>query len=705
MFRPIHGIYITLLLFVLLPFASAAGLAESPELQPEEHRHYAENGVLDLRDHDFTSKYGLVEMVGDWEFYPNRFLRPGEDVQPEMYLPTNYRWDENQDLPTQGYGSYRLTILLPEHPPKQELKLFYREVGSSAQFIWNSHVIAQTGHPASTPGRYQGEWRTGLSAEAEYATEVELIVHVANFDSANGGIIDAPILGSAQRLEEFFYSDMALNYTIAGVLLIMGVYHLFIFFIRSSEEAPFWFAVAAIWLGIRALAVDNFAITIMFPGILIEETMRLNYLSFCIPVLSVSLFVHFSYPSPFGKVVAFLSALGSGAYAIAILVFPPSLFSSWLFSYQVFALGITVCLFAIVIWAVLSRKPFAGTFSVGFLAIGLAAIYDILKTIFAIPSPSLTSYGMVLFVVILAFNLSRRSNHALDSERQMSDRLSNINQAMERFVPREFLQFLKKEEITEIELGDNSEEFLTVLFADLVGFSEMASNTHQNEIFNLINGFLAEMGPIIRKHNGFVDKYMGDGIMALFPGNASNAIQAAIEMQHKLDNMNETQAQENWPKLHMGIGIHSGTCVLGTIGEVQRMDTSVISDAVNMSNRLQDLTRPLDTRILISAETHRLAVQPERFYVRKIGNIPVKGRQEGMEVMEVINADPPSLWKQKRSVRRDFERAVGYQLSGEREAAHSLFTELSQRAPDDGAVRWYLKKLNAAETSDGVHID
>jgi len=111
------------------------------------------------------------------------------------------------------------------------------------------------------------------------------------------------------------------------------------------------------------------------------------------------------------------------------------------------------------------------------------------------------------------------------------------------------------------------------------------------------------MGPVIRANNGFVDKYMGDGIMALFPGDARNAIDAALGIREALAEYNSHRSHSGYAPIRIGIGIHRGPLMLGTIGENQRMDSTVISDTVNAASRLEGLTKKFQRDILISGET------------------------------------------------------------------------------------------------------
>ena len=168
--------------------------------------------------------------------------------------------------------------------------------------------------------------------------------------------------------------------------------------------------------------------------------------------------------------------------------------------------------------------------------------------------------------------------------------LQRIIAASFRFVPREFLSVLHKESIVDVSLGDQTQRQMTIMFSDIRSFSSLSEDMSPSENFQFINTLLSQMCPTIREHMGFVDKYLGDGIMALFPRGADDAVQAAIAMRTQLARFNEARSRTGKRPIRIGTGLHSGLLMLGTIGETERMEVTVISDAVNLASRVEQLT-------------------------------------------------------------------------------------------------------------------
>jgi class 3 adenylate cyclase len=177
--------------------------------------------------------------------------------------------------------------------------------------------------------------------------------------------------------------------------------------------------------------------------------------------------------------------------------------------------------------------------------------------------------------------------------------LKHTNLSIERFVPHAFLQLIGKPSIMEVELGDNAHREMTILFSDIRDFTPLSEAMTPDENFSFINSYLEKMGPIIRDHNGFIDKYIGDAIMALFES-PDDAVRASLAMVDALERFNRHWHAAGHAPVVSGIGINTGSLMLGTIGEQNRMDGTVISDAVNLASRIESLTKVYKVGVLIS---------------------------------------------------------------------------------------------------------
>ncbi|MDM8535493.1 adenylate/guanylate cyclase domain-containing protein [Desulfobacterales bacterium HSG17] len=214
------------------------------------------------------------------------------------------------------------------------------------------------------------------------------------------------------------------------------------------------------------------------------------------------------------------------------------------------------------------------------------------------------------------------------------DEKTALLQACNRFVPHEFLELLGRKSIKEITFGDNVQKDLSVLFTDIRGFTLLSESMIPEANFKFLNSYLSAMGPVLRKHKGFIDKFIGDAIMALFY-NADQAVQAGMEMLENLKYFNINQKEKGFPEIRIGIGINTGELMLGTIGENNRMETTVISDAVNLASRIEGLTKTYNTPFLISEYTYKELKHTKHFSINFIDRVAVRGRKEPVGIYEV----------------------------------------------------------------------
>ena len=212
--------------------------------------------------------------------------------------------------------------------------------------------------------------------------------------------------------------------------------------------------------------------------------------------------------------------------------------------------------------------------------------------------------------------------------------LKHTNLSIERFVPKAFLAIVGKSSIVDVALGDNRRQDMTILFSDIRNFTTLSESMTPDENFTFINAFLERMGPVIRTHDGFIDKYIGDAIMALFP-RADDALKAGLAMLAALDAFNDERRAAGLAPIAIGIGVNTGSLMMGTIGEEHRMDGTVISDAVNLAARIESLTKEYRVEFLISQHTFDALADARAYDIHPRDNVVVKGKTRPVTLFEV----------------------------------------------------------------------
>lgn len=280
-------------------------------------------------------------------------------------------------------------------------------------------------------------------------------------------------------------------------------------------------------------------------------------------------------------------------------------------------------------------------------------------------------------------------NYMAETIQNYAARLENLLAAYSRFVPKKFLHFLQKESIVDVQLGDQVQREMTILFSDIRSFTTLSESMTPAENFNFINSYLRRVGPTIRHHSGFIDKYIGDGIMALFPNEPDDAVMASIDMIKAVEEYNIHRSASGYQPIRIGVGIHTGMLMLGTIGEDERMDGSVISDAVNLCSRLEGLTKVYKVSVIISRETLEKLRDPGRYHIRFLDNVQVKGKTKAVSVYEVYDADPVDVIERKDKSRERTESAIRLFFERRPQDALNILAVQQEEYPDDTLIKMY----------------
>ena len=265
------------------------------------------------------------------------------------------------------------------------------------------------------------------------------------------------------------------------------------------------------------------------------------------------------------------------------------------------------------------------------------------------------------------------------------DQMDKLYRSTERFVPKAFLELLNKRNVEEVQLGDNIETEVTALFTDIRDYTTITERQTADEAFRFINSYLEVMAPIIRSHNGFIGQYIGDAMMALFPSSPNDAIEAVFAMSDALEVFNKKMNKSGYPKLRVGYGLNTGPAIIGTIGESERMDANVISDAINTASRVESLTKRYQVQFLITDLTKDKLVGESPYTFRPVDKILLKGKAQSRYLFEVSKPEKlsnPDLYIDAFS---HFER-------GEFKEAKRLLGEFLEKNPNDFPAQNILSK-------------
>ncbi len=264
-----------------------------------------------------------------------------------------------------------------------------------------------------------------------------------------------------------------------------------------------------------------------------------------------------------------------------------------------------------------------------------------------------------------------------------------ISNQFQKFVPPKLTWLIKRQE---------GKFPTTILFSDVRNFTQMSESMTPDEVYEFVNTYLGLMTQPIEAHDGIVDKYIGDAIMALFvdekqdPIEAANhAFQAALGMQEALNDYNRQRKQDGRAPVGMGIGIHSGEAFLGTVGSAGRMSSTALGDAVNFASRLESMTKYYHCNMIISSQTYRLLEQPKVLW-RELDFVRAKGKSKPESILEIFNGDAEPLRSRKQEILSPYHQGLMYYFAQDWPAALQFFDQCLSSFPDDTVSKMYIKR-------------
>ncbi|MEZ4384206.1 MAG: adenylate/guanylate cyclase domain-containing protein [Nannocystaceae bacterium] len=716
--------------------AAAAPLAcAAPPLKIE-----AVDGALDLSAWDGEAP-AQVALRGAWRLYWRELLeprdlpelalrRPSALHDPALDFDVELGGDPSSARPRDGWATYVLSVTLPPRFPSDEAADPWMISLESQGQPLRLEVLSDEGEPLAPPlvagvvATTAQEW---VASDRDVARPLVptggrplvLLLQTARFPGdfrTKPGVIT---LGRSAAIEGEHAARRQNRLIVIGVCLVMGLYHLALFVLRRSERAPLFFALLSLTFALRQFfRFDLFEDRT--PG---HDAYRLHavveYVAFFAVVPLFIAFIRALFPRDLPRRV--VTAIGGvTVLASALAALPLGLAAATLSFFELFTL-FAVLVAAAAMIRVIARgrdRQVTTILGAGIAVLLLTTLNDILSNRGLIRSVPLEHVGMFAFIFAQAMVLAVLNMRA-------RGQAEGLARGLARFVPSEFTRLLGKRDIVDVKLGDAVHGEMTVLFCDIRGFTGLSERIEVPQIFALLNTIYARLAPLIREHHGFIDKYIGDAIMALFPGPPRDALAAAIAISEAIATVRLPRdmvltATGAAPELAIGIGVHRGPVMLGTIGERQRMEATVIADAVNVASRLEGLSKRFGAGVLLSAEVVAAihadargssgssdssdddgaatdAVLAE--HSRDLGHVRLEGKRRSVEIVEVFAADPPPLRQAKRASRPAFAAALARFQAGDFAAAAAAFAALAKDCPNDQPAAVYAAAAAALAAS------
>ncbi|WP_061248244.1 adenylate/guanylate cyclase domain-containing protein [Leptospira alstonii] len=666
-------------------------------LESERPRISAVSGVIDLSSWNLEV-YGPVALQGDWNFRWNEFTEnPNIDSEKNRTIPVPKAWtriqeSDGKNYPGTGIATYFLKVILPEDQSSASLAIL-AETSETAYEVWiDGTKIGSQGIPGKTQETSTPEWNVKILPFRVQKKEFQIRIPLSNFYHARGGLTARLILGNEDQIIRLREKRMTVDVFLLGFLIAMALYHFTLYFLRKKDLALLYFGILCFVFCFREISTGQNLIHVIFPGVSYIAHMRIVYLSFYLIPPITTAFLRALFPEEIKKEIYYAIVFIASIFSLIVVSQDPVFFTGTIESYYVFTFLCFAIGFYALALALIRKKPGAIAILIGMSAVFLAYSQDVFYNKRIIPTFILAPFGLIALIFSEAFLLAKRYSLAFDAVQDMSESLKKVNSSYRLFVPKELLKILNKHDILDIKLGDIVEEEMSLLYNEIRTFSDHSEKMTGKENFEFINSFLGKVGPVIRERDGFIDKYFGEAFLALFPPQPEKALESAVEIQRILREFNRERIANGKDPVRSGSGIHTGPILLGTIGEAERMESTVISPSVNVASKIGQLSRMYDSSLLITDSTLFRLTNSSGYFYRVVDRIQIRDQRSIYTVLEVFNGLPENLINSYMNTREEFERGILLFREKHFEEACVVFNRILEKNRADQAARVYLEK-------------
>ena len=535
----------------------------------------------------------------------------------------------NPEKGAYGYATYRL--MLTGLSPHVRYAFFIRRSPASAcnfyadgKLIYSAGTVSavkETAKPAYKP--IYAEFAAGADGTAE------LVVQVSNWVYRKGGLWTSVFFGEQDDIYRYYNTSAGIIFFICALLFFLCIVSFTVYVLNPRKRAPLYFTLFLVSLILR-MSVNAFnIISLIFPAFSYSLLFKLEYAVLWIAAPAFLYFLSSMFPCSV-RFKLLRNAYGIVQFAIMIAGFalPISIVNRLIPFFQITTVIGSVFCSVILISACRKKEKQAFFYLLSFLVLILAVAHEMVTlNLFGIVLYSFLPLSFLLLAVIQFFTFTARENALVADRIMLIHKLKKLNDAYMRFVPYDFFKLLNKNNIIEVGLGDHIQQEMGILFAHItIGGEE--NQVSLEEQYDVFSAFSMIVSSVVSQHNGFVSKFISKGGIALFPNGTQDALDCSFEIHRKIEKLNVIRQNAGRPALSLGMGIHYGSMILGTIGEISRLDDTVISDTVNTASRIESVSECLKYSILISLEAVEKSDLAKRTDIALIplGNMRVKGR-------------------------------------------------------------------------------
>ena len=570
-----------------------------------------------------------ITIETDWDFYWGRFISPADKSEADLVVSVPSPWN-SYDLPQEaklaakkgkGSGTYRLRLtgLIPGK--KYAIPTF--ELGYTAfSLLADDVVIFRSGTPSENWEKTDAkQYYDKAVFEADKEGSVLLTMYVSNNFYRKGGFRHEFLLYEEPYYVKTYKKSLCNQSIFTGIMLTIIVYCFLLAFLKK-DKTNLYLSLFVFFIYSRIVSSVFPMLKILFKNFPLEMLFRIEYLCLFMAPALYALYMDSMNKKIFHHIPVKIVAAPALIFLILDFSLPISIANRLvpLMQFYMFAMvGLLIVLFLI---RVVKNKDFTSTSAIlSLLVLMFGTMHDyFLKNLISLPFfkdvklllPCFVLYAFIQ-TVLMAYIQNKNQNRVIE----LNDNLTILNNAYYRFVPKELLELFGRKNIMEVKLGESKISKMAVLSADIRNFTSASEKMEGIRVFEMLNSYLAKVAPLIRENGGIIEKYLGDGIIAIFPDSAEAALRCAIQMQEEMIGLRQEFIEKGLPPIKIGIGVHYGNIVIGTGGDDERMTEISLSDDIDIAVRTEASTKDLLRPILATSQVVGIAAQEAKREGRK----------------------------------------------------------------------------------------
>jgi signal transduction histidine kinase len=428
----ITGVFLALVIFIDFNLPDSLAEGRTPTLPK------AKSGIMDLSNWNFD-KEGIIELEGEWSFHWQQLLDLSEfrasDAAPNEYVHVPGIWGSyslnNQKLSNQGYGTYQVKIRMNDSDLGKSFSIWVPNAATAYKIWINEDEAGGNGVVGKNRSEMVPKNFSKSYAFVPASTDIQLTIQVSNFVQRKGGLWDSVRIGYAEQINRFQVREVIIQAGLAGILLIMGFYHLLLFFLRPENREALYFSGLCLTIGFRTLVVGQTLLIRVFPDIPWELGVKIEYLGFIWAISFYLYYIKTLFPNETNRWYVHAVTACAVVMSSMVLLLPASMYTNFMLPYQLIVIASFLYVGIVLFAAAYRKRKDVWLNVIVWMFIFVTAVNDTLFYNLAISTGDLFPFGMLVAIIIQVIILSVRDSRAFHEVKHLSGELTKLNDSLE----------------------------------------------------------------------------------------------------------------------------------------------------------------------------------------------------------------------------------------------------------------------------------